>query len=94
MLLVLTRAFVSDLRQLDDRPLVLIFDRAEEAQPEVQRWLMDMPGRQLARLPHVCVWYGDKRNRRAATRPFVTATRWRRGDEEEYVRFCRTCRLQ
>ncbi|MEZ4708788.1 MAG: effector-associated domain EAD1-containing protein [Caldilineaceae bacterium] len=89
---VLTRAFVADLRPLDDRSLVLIFDRAEEAQPEVQRWLMDMLQVQLAGLPHVCVVVGGREMTEPAGTYAAFCHRHTLGvveDEEEYVRFCR-----
>ena len=88
----LTRAFAADLHHINDRPLVLIFDRVEEASPELQRWLMDMLLVQLGTLPHVCLVAGgrtlpDPAGSYAAL--CLCHTLESVQDEAEYKRFCR-----
>jgi len=51
----LTTQFVADLRRLDDRPLLLLFDQFDNAGGNVQSWLMNMLLAQLAPLAHVRV---------------------------------------
>jgi hypothetical protein len=56
----LTRCFVDDLRQLDDHPLVLIFDAVDNATDATKMWLMDNLLVQLYQLPHVRVIIGGR----------------------------------
>jgi AAA ATPase domain len=56
----LTRCFVDDLRRLDDRLLVLIFDQVDDAASETQTWLMDTLLGQIQGLAHVRVVVGGR----------------------------------
>jgi hypothetical protein len=51
----LTRAFVSDLRQFDAKPVLLLFDAVNDSTDQTRTWLMDMLLVQLSPLDHVRV---------------------------------------
>jgi hypothetical protein len=56
----LTRCFVADLRKIDHRLLVLIFDQVDDAASETQTWLMDTFLGQVQGLTHIRVVVGGR----------------------------------
>lgn len=87
----LTRAFVDDVRELTDRPIVLIFDAVEQANTETQTWLMDTLLVHLGGLPHVHVVVGGRTLPDAAGsyHPICSSYELCPVEEEElYIRYC------
>lgn len=60
-ILHLTRCFVDDLRKLNDRIVVLIFDQVDDAALATQLWLMETLLVQLQTLDHVRVVVGGRK---------------------------------
>ncbi|MEM7126214.1 MAG: effector-associated domain EAD1-containing protein [Chloroflexota bacterium] len=56
----LTTCIVNDLTKLNHTPLVLIFDQVENADDDVQRWLMEHLLADLKPVEHICVVVGGR----------------------------------
>ncbi len=50
---ILTKQFVRDVGQLDDKPLLLLFDSVDRASEEIRTWLMEVLLVSLSRVDHV-----------------------------------------
>ena len=55
-----TRILVDDLRRLNDRPIVLLCDAVDDAEKDVQEWLMGTLLVQLQPLPHLHIVVGGR----------------------------------
>ena len=87
-----TNCFVDDLSDIDDRPVVLIFDAVERASVEMQQWLMDSLLVQLHPLSHVHVVVGGRTvlEPSGSYHPICKSFELIPvEDEEEYIRYCR-----
>jgi hypothetical protein len=88
----LTRKFVDDLRGLNDRMVLLLFDTTEQANPITQSWLFnDLLGR-LRPLTHLRVVIAGRQLPEAASSYAATCHRYKLRpvlEAEAYIRYCR-----
>jgi len=87
----LTRTLVEDLRCLNERSIVLLCDAVDEADANVQEWLMNMLLVQLQPLPHIHVVVGGRKLPEAAGNYDAICQSYELQpvkEKDAYIRYC------